>query len=135
MATSSSKLFKHIKSTFNFENYLNITNKYFRNALTKVRLSSHSFFIERGRWAKNKIDVKNRTCTLCGVVEDEYHCLVECPRFYTERKGNLSDNFLKKPSMFKFINLFNSLDIKDCEKLGLLCFKILKSYEKTYLID
>ena len=77
--------------------------------MTKVRLSSHSFYIERGRWAKNKIDLKNRTCTLCGVVEDEYHCLIECPRFYTERKGSLSDSFLKKPSMFKFINLFNSV--------------------------
>ena len=135
MATSSSRLFKHIKSTFNFENYLHISNKSFRNALTKVRLSSHYFFIERGRWAKNKIEVKDRTCTLCGSVEDEFHCIVECPRFRTERKGLLPENLLTKPSMYDFVNLFKCVDIKKCEKLGLLCFKILRSYEKTYLTD
>ena len=135
MATSSSRLFKHIKSTFNFENYLHISNKSFRNALTKVRLSSHSFFIERGRWAKNKIEIKDRTCTLCGSVEDEFHCIVECQRFKTERKELLPENLLTKPSMYDFVNLFKCVDIKKCEKLGLLCFKILRSYEKTYLTD
>ena len=58
MATSSSRMFKHIKSTFKFENYLHISNQSFRKALTKVRLSSHSFFIERGRWAKIKLKSK-----------------------------------------------------------------------------
>ena len=97
--------------------------------------SSHSFLIERGRWAKNRIEVKDRKCTFCDVVEDEYHCLVECPRFRNERKGCLPDNLLNKPSMYAFVNYFKCVDIKKCEKLGLLCFKVLKSYEKTYLID
>ena len=58
MATSSSRLFKHIKSTFNFENYLHISNKSFRNALTKVRLSSHSFLLKEADGLKIKLKLK-----------------------------------------------------------------------------
>ena len=133
LATTSSKLFKHIKNSFKFENYLLITNKSLRTALTKIRLSSHSFMIERGRWARQKIEVKDRKCTLCDVVEDEYHCLIECPRFCKERKGCLPENLLKKPSMYAFVSFMKCDDMKTCEKMGLLCFKIMKEYEKTYL--
>ena len=115
MLTTSSRLYKHIKVHFQFENYLHTINKPLRIAITKIRLSSHSFLIERGRWSKQKIEVKDRKCTLCDIVEDEYHCLVECSRFISERKNCLPETLLKKPSMYDFINLLQSEDKKKIE--------------------
>ena len=61
-STSDYRLYKKIKFTFNFENYLNMDNKSFRISITKIRLSSHLFYIERGRWEKQKIEAIDRKC-------------------------------------------------------------------------
>ena len=50
--TTDNRLFKQIKHVFGYESYLNINNKSVRIALSRVRLSSHLFMIERGRWGK-----------------------------------------------------------------------------------
>jgi hypothetical protein len=65
---------------FKFQPYLNIVNvSKFRIALTQLRVSSHRLEIETGRWAKpNKIIRENRKCSLCSVLEDEYHFMFEC---------------------------------------------------------
>ena len=76
-STSDYRLFKKIKDSFKFESYLNSDNRIFRIAITKVRLSSHLFFIERERWGRPKINAVNRKCNLCNSIEDEYHCLIE----------------------------------------------------------
>ena len=98
--TSDHRLYKVIKSTFGYETYLSeISSTEHRKALTKVRLGSHNFLIERGRWNIPKLDFLNRKCLDCNVVEDEFHCLFECPRFSEQRK--IIPNYLsKKPSLF-----------------------------------
>ena len=50
--TSSGRLFRYIKTDFVYEPYLDILDRNLRIALTKVRLSSHAFNIERERWGK-----------------------------------------------------------------------------------
>ena len=85
--SSGGRLFKHVKLEFGFEPYLNAVSHSLRIPISKIRLSSHTFFIERGRWMK--IAKNERVCQICGVIEDEFHCLVECPRFNNERRGLL----------------------------------------------
>ena len=102
--TSNFRIYKHIKNRFYFEEYLGIVNKSFRIAITKIRLSSHLFYIERGRWSRPIVAAIDRTCTLCNIIEDAYHCLIECPRFINERKGCLPLALKNRPSMFSFIN-------------------------------
>ena len=66
--------FKH---SFGFEPYLKqISNIRYRNAITKLRVSSHSLAIERGRHLGTPI--QERLCTVCNVIEDEKHFLFEC---------------------------------------------------------
>ena len=45
--------------------------------MTRLRLSSHKLMIERGRWLN--ILPKDRLCTLCNKLEDEFHVICECP--------------------------------------------------------
>ena len=50
-------------------------NGHLRQGLSKIRLSSHKFFVEIGRWSKPKVEYIDRLCTLCDQrdIEDEYH--------------------------------------------------------------
>ena len=133
MNTSENRLFKHIKQSFCLEPYLSMHNKALRIAITKIRLSSHVFMIERGRWNVRKLEVKERVCSVCNVVESEYHVLIECPRFTNERQGCLPENLVKYQNMFNFYNLLCSSDEQIHIKLGALCFKVLKSYKEELL--
>ena len=104
--TSQHRLYKHIKHDFYFEPYLSIVNKELRVHISKLRLSSHLFLVERGRWGNRRLNIENRLCSLCNVREDEYHCMIECPRFVNERKGLLPVPLKNRPSMFEFINFY-----------------------------
>ena len=48
------------------------------------------------RWGVRKIDRNDRKCDQCDDIEDEYHCLLICPKFVKERKGCLPDSVLKR---------------------------------------
>ena len=129
--TSQHRLYMHIKQDFCFESYLSIVNKELRIHISKLRLSSHLFLVERGRWVNRRLNIEDRLCALCNVREDEYHCMVECPRFVKERKNLLPVSLKNRPSMFEFINF-----IKCNEKnimLGQLCLNVMKQYKKNYV--
>ena len=67
-------IFKH---SFGFEPYLKQkSNTRYINAITKLRVSSHSLAIERGRHLGT--DIQERLCNVCNVIEDEKHFLFEC---------------------------------------------------------
>ena len=74
--------------------------------------------------------MSDRICSLCNVIEDEYHCLIECPRYVNEREMHLPKVLKKNPSMFKFINVLKSDDPKLYGQVGILCFKIMKEHRK-----
>ena len=76
-----------LKHTFGYEPYLDMTNKYYRMTITKIRLSSHLYFVKIGRWIN--IARVDRKCECGHVLEDEFHVLIECPRFINERKRYL----------------------------------------------
>ena len=78
-------------------------------------MSSHAFFIERGRWVK--VRKEERVCQACGVIEDE---LIECPRFNNERRGLLPTILKEESNMYEFVKFFNSESrpTYDARKLG-----------------
>ena len=129
-STSDYRLYKHIKEYFCFEQYLNLFNKPIRIALTKIRLSSHLFHVERGRWNARKVEIKDRICSLCRVVEDEFHCMIECPRYESARVGNLPTSLKRKPSMYKFINVLKCKEPEMYKTIGVLCMKVMREHRK-----
>ena len=65
------------KHSFGFEPYLKqISNTRYRNAVKKIRVSSQSLAIERGRHLGTAI--QERLCNVCNVIEDGEHFLFEC---------------------------------------------------------
>ena len=70
-------MYKHLKTDFMFENYLNVLPERLRVPLSRLRLSSHSLRIETGRYGRARIERNQRLCVLCDSdIDDEYHFVI-----------------------------------------------------------
>lgn len=51
--------------------------------VARLRMGSHSLNIERQRWGSGRLARAQRLCQVCamGMVEDELHFMLECPRY------------------------------------------------------
>ena len=74
------------------EPYLHLIADFrYRNALTRLRTSSHTLEIERGRYTTPKTPVCDRRCRTYDVTEDEMHFLLNCVEY-----SNVRDDFYAK---------------------------------------
>ena len=108
------RLYREIKDEFILENYLiNIINPKIRKALTKLRCVSHSLQIEIGRRGVNRCEYRQRLCKYCNLndIEDEFHFLLICPLYKTERISYLKQYFWKEPSMYKCVQLLKNKNV------------------------
>jgi len=109
-------------------------NSSLRISITRLRLSSLLFLIERRRWGKNRLEYGDRVCTLFKTIEDDFHCLIECPRYINDIKGCLPEILRKRPSMYEFIKYLKCENENYFDKMGLLCFKIMKKHRETEIL-
>ena len=72
--------------------------------------------IERGRWLK--LPPKDRLCNCCNILEDEYHVICEYKRYASIRKQYIKPYYITKPSMFKFIQLLNTDNVGEMQRLA-----------------
>ena len=49
-------IYKHYKTSFGFENYLDLLPLKFKNVLSKLRLSSQKLAIETGCYTENRVE-------------------------------------------------------------------------------
>ena len=80
----------------------------------RFRTANHKLPIETGRW--NNIDLPERKCELCNKNDlgDEYHYLLRCSFFVSERRTYIDPYFYTSSNILKFKEL---LQISDHEKL------------------
>ena len=88
---NSSKLilYSHVKEEFREEKYIHEVKYYkYRSAITKFRISAHTFPVESGRW--DKTPREKRMCPLCfsNDIGDEKHYISHCtnPKLVEIRK-------------------------------------------------
>ena len=111
------ELYKNIKNGFEFESYLQLVKDFrYRNAITKIRSSSHPLEIERGRYTKPKTPRSNRLCFECKLIEDERHFVMNCA-LYEEERCMFFYKVTRREPIFsamsteeKFISLLSSKD-------------------------
>jgi hypothetical protein len=121
------------KQEFRFETYLLCIKDFkIRKTMSKFRVSSHDFAIEKGRHCKPKVPIDNRICNYCNLeVEDEMHVLLSCSRCTLERETffsaiNASDININSNLLDIFINILSSKDERVIFLLGKFLFKIFK---------
>ena len=131
---SDNRMFRHLTVDRGGANYLtSIKEKYIRIALARIRLGSHNFMVERGRWVRPKIAYELRICQQCEDIEDEYHVTMICTRFTTLRKRFLPKELYSNPSMYKFINFINTCKEKDLKYYGIFCHKVFIQYNESFV--
>ena len=122
-------LYRNLKEDFELAPYLRKNkNKDLRQCQTKIRLSGHKFFIERGRWLKPKVEYCDRLCTLCERrdIEDEYHIILPCPHYKSVRLKFIRKEYHERPSMRKFSRLLTTTNDRDLHKLMKFIKLVLK---------
>ena len=88
-----------------------------RSVLCKYRICAHSLNVEKGRY-KN-LPRNERKCSFCnmGEMEDEFHFVLVCPAFLDIREKYIKPYYYRKPSFFKFVQLFSKDNFKSTHKL------------------
>ena len=124
------KMYSNIKQEFAIESYLTcVKEKKYRNALSRLRCSSHMLEVERGRHARPKVEYENRLCPKCNVVEDEIHFITQCS-LYNKNRNEMFDKLtqvypyivaLSNQDFFKF--LFLNKDPLVLNALGKFTFR------------
>ena len=99
--------YRIFKKDFTFEKYLDHLPAKYRIPLCKLRLSSHSLPIEKGRYIN--VNRAERYCTLCddNIVGDEYHFLLECKMLTNQRKQFIKRYYFTRPNIIKFEQLMS----------------------------
>ena len=78
-----------MKHNYATEPYVKIIiQKKYRSAYAKFRCRVAPIKLETVRYGQNRIPIDQRLCESCGVVEDEYHVLIEC-NMYKDIRHNL----------------------------------------------
>ena len=132
--SSRCRLYKELKENHDIEPYLRRNISYtLRITFTKMRLSSHKLLVERGRWVKPKINYCDRLCTLCHKhdIQDEYHALMICSRYESLRKKYLKPYYYKRPSVYKFIQLMNTVNKREQFRLMIFTKLLMKDFNCT----
>ena len=97
-----------------------------RASVTRLRISSHNLYIERGRYVNPPIPRELRWCVYCylqnnkKVVENELHALLECPLYQCikEHVFGIQLNYpLEIENMFKCPDALDTSHIKLVGKL------------------
>ena len=115
------------------EKYLTeVSHPKHRGAMTKLRLSSHSLEIERGRYRYPRVLPEDRHCSYCkqqqglATVEDEKHFLLSCPMYKELREEFLPNTILNNNLLTeddKFIRIMSDTDLKKTAKFIFLSFE------------
>ena len=101
--------YSRIKHSFESESYLdNISERKYKIALSKFRLSSHNLEIETGRYnSKPRSERIYRLCQM-NVVEDEFHFLLTCETYTNLRRNYFKPYYCRWPTLNKFDRLMTN---------------------------
>ena len=128
------RTYAKIKTTFGIEIYIDsVRNFRYRYAITKIRTSSHTLEIEKGRHRKDggKIPACQRLCQNFSVVEDEIHLVMDCTISLSERRTLFNkittdyNPFENLDDMSKFQYLFSTENAQHLKWLGKLYIHVL----------
>lgn len=100
-----SPVYSKIKINMNYEPYLDqIYSFKKRKHLTRFRISAHCLQIEKGRHGNLRKEKSKRLCTSCpNSIEDEYHFVINCPR-YNDQRSKLFDEVNKYCPNFQLLS-------------------------------
>ena len=96
-------------------------------------MSSHRLAIESGRWRKpEKVPLDQRVCSLCNVLEDEFHFVLKCKKYNELRSRYIQKYYWNHPSMDKFIQLLKEDNSKVIRNLAVFAYKAFIKRQESF---
>jgi hypothetical protein len=133
--SSRSRLYRHLSDNFGFKPYLSIKVTKYRIALATLMCSAHRLQVEMVRWNKSlPIPFDERKCAQCDVLEDEFHCILQCPLYADLRKTYISTQFSYRPNMYTFTQLLTYTSLVVVTKLATFIYKVLCLRDTVFLM-
>lgn len=116
--SSKSRNYHIFKDDVRLENYLLVLPSKIYLPLIKFRTANHKLPIERGRW--ENVPHEDRKCNLCDKndIGDEFHYILICPFFSTERANFINPYFYTRPNILKYQTLLQSHNKKTLIQLS-----------------
>ena len=101
-------LYKYFKTEFIRERYINQLPDTYVLTLFQFRCGNHKLQIEMGR--RMGVCRENRICKECNLnmIGDEFHFVLECPKYSTIREQYVPKRYIFRPSVFKFCQLYTA---------------------------
>ena len=127
------RCYANFKTEFKLENYLLMLPAKSRRSLTKLRISNHNLAIETGRYTKPKTTPDERKCPFCymNFIEDEYHFLLVCPFYITEREHLINNfTFLDLSDIHSHESFCTLMSCMDFDVCTTLCKYVHECFEK-----
>lgn len=111
--------------SFEYKKYLDMVNiRKLRVAMTRLRVSSHRLSVESGRWHRPvSIPYERRLCTICDVIEDEYHFVLVCCNYSGLRHQFIPKRYYDNPNRNKLSELVSSDNMTIIKNLATFIFK------------
>ena len=126
--SSKATTYFSFKNEYTLESYFILLSQKFYIKLFKLRTGNHKLPVETGRW--DGLDISERKCTLCTLndIGDEFHYILKCPYFHTERQLYLKSYYIQRPNMLKFGELLKTKSTSVLTKLSKFTELILKTF-------
>ena len=132
--------YKTLKHNIGFEDYLLLKNEKHRNALTKMRISSHNLYIERGRYCTPPIPRCERFCMYCKMaqkgcyIESEHHVINECSLYDHVRMSTRNHIDSTEATLTSlFVNANNDFNLnKLAGRLSFMIFELHSAFTQYY---
>ena len=123
--------YRIFKTELHFEEYINILNPKETTDLCQFRCGNHKLPTTVGRHAG--VEKSQRHCPLCKskAIGDEYHYILECSAFQTERAALIDAKYLRTPNTLYMKSLFQSKDATTCSNLAKLCRIIMERFKRV----
>ena len=109
--------YRLFKTDLKLESYLCHLRYSDRISLSKFRCASHKLPVFESRITQG---ITSNVCTLCDSAEtgDEFHYILNCKTFISERKSLIKEYYYTRPSVLTFQKLFQTENIKDLSNLA-----------------
>ena len=114
MEKSSCLIYRTFKENFKFEKYITLLDNSNRIAICKFRCRNSKIPVVTLGYARIDVPYDQRLCTACNMNEigDEYHYILQCPTLSVHRNSLIANYYVRNPSMYKLVQLFQSKNRK-----------------------
>ena len=111
---SSCLIYRSLKDNLVLEKYLTLLSNSDRITLCKFRCRNSRIPVVTLSFNNNNIPYEERVCSVCNMNEigDEFHYILQCPALTEYRNNLISNYYVRNPSMYKFVQLFQSKNVK-----------------------